>query len=313
MQYIQMQGVDKKISRLFMGTGDLRKLEEPQRLMLDAYIKAGGNAFDTAHQYRGREQVLGQWMAETNLREQLVIMTKGAHHDDGSPGPRVNPQAIRQDLTESLERLGTDYVDLYALHRDDPTVAVGPIIEELNEHLQAKRIRAFGASNWFYQRIREANEYAASRGLTGFTFSSTNLSLAKPLEERWPGAISADEATCQWHAETQMPLFSWSAQAGGFFSGHFTPDNRSDEEMVRVYYSDANWEIYRRAVKLAERKGVTPIQIALSYVLYQRFPTTAIIGPRNPEELLSSIEAMNLELAPEEVEWLDLRREELAI
>ncbi|MFC5468514.1 aldo/keto reductase [Cohnella suwonensis] len=309
MKYIRIQGVDKKISRLFMGTGDLRKLEEPQRQMLDAYIQAGGNAFDTAHQYRGKELVLGQWLAETKLRDRLVILTKGAHHDDGSPGPRVNPQAIRKDLTESLERLGTDYVDLYALHRDDPTVAVGPIMEELNEHLQAKKIRAIGASNWSHRRIQEANDYAAARNLTGFSFSSPNLSLAKPLEARWAGAISADEQACEWHAKTQMPLLAWSAQAGGFFSGNFTPDDRSDEEMVRVYYSDDNWERHRRAAKLAEEKGVTAIQIALSYVLYQRFPTCAIIGPRNPEEFHSSIRSMNLELTPAEVDWLDLRRE----
>ncbi|TFE30616.1 aldo/keto reductase [Cohnella luojiensis] len=311
MKYIQIQGVDKKISRLFMGTGDLRKLEEPQRMMLDAYIQAGGNAFDTAHQYRGKELVLGQWLAETKLREKLVILTKGAHHDDGSPGPRVNPQAIRKDLAESLERLGTDYVDLYALHRDDPTVAVGPIMEELNEHLQAGKIRAIGASNWSHKRIQEANEYSAAHNLTGFSFNSPNLSLAKPLEARWAGAISADRETCEWHVKTQLPLLAWSAQAGGFFSGNFSPDNRTDEEMVRVYYSDDNWERYRRAVKLAEEKGVTPIQIALSYVLYQPFPTCAIIGPRNPEEFHSSIQSMNLELTPQEVEWLDLQREEI--
>ncbi|WP_274649589.1 aldo/keto reductase [Paenibacillus humicola] len=309
MQYLQLQGVDKPISRLIMGTGDLRKMEEPQRLMLEAFINAGGNAFDTAHQYRGRERLLGEWIAEHKLREKVVIMTKGAHHDDGSPGPRVNPQAIRQDLTESLERLGTDYVDLYALHRDDPAVEVGPILEELNAHLEANRIRAFGASNWSLARIREANEYAAARGLAGFAFNSPNLSLAKPNEPRWPGCVSADEAMCAWHAESGLPLLSWSSQAGGFFSGQFAPGDRSDEEMARVYYSDGNWERYRRAVVLAERKRVSPIQIALAYVLNQPFPTCAIIGPRSPEELGSSIEAMNLSLSEAEAEWLDLKKE----
>ncbi len=312
MRYIYIQGVDKPISRLFMGTGDLRKLEEPERMMLDAYIRAGGNVFDTAHQYRGKELVLGQWLAEQKIREQVVILTKGAHHDDGSPGPRVNPQAIRKDLTESLERLGTEYVDLYALHRDDPDAEVGLIMEELNMHLEAKRIRAIGASNWSYKRIQEANEYAASHNLTGFSFSSPNLSLAKPNEPRWEGCVSADEETCAWHSVNQMPLLAWSAQAGGFFSGNFTPDHRTDEEMVRVYYSENNWERYRRAVKLAEEKQVTPIQIALSYVLNQSFPTCAIIGPRNPEELHSSIHTMNLLLTEQEVEWLDLKKEEIA-
>ena len=105
MQYMQIEGVNKPISRLFMGTGDLRNLGESERMMLDAYLLAGGNTFDTAHQYRGREQILGNWIEEKKLREHVVILTKGAHHDDGSPGPRVNPQAIRKDLLESLERL----------------------------------------------------------------------------------------------------------------------------------------------------------------------------------------------------------------
>ncbi|MFC5647885.1 aldo/keto reductase [Paenibacillus solisilvae] len=312
MKYMQIEGVDKPISRLIMGTGDLRNLGESERNMLDAFVQAGGNAFDTAHQYRGREQILGQWLEEKNLREKVVILTKGAHHDDGSPGPRVNPQAIRKDLTESLERLGTDYVDLYALHRDDPDVEVGPIMEELNEHLKAKRIRAIGASNWSHQRIQEANQYAADHKLTGFAFNSPNLSLAKPNEPRWAGCVSADEQTCSWHEANQLPLLSWSAQAGGFFSGNFTPDNQSDQEMVRVYYSSSNWERYRRTVILAEEKQVSPIQLALSYVLCQPFPTSAIIGPRNPEELASSIQSMNLPLTAQEVEWLDLKREAIA-
>ncbi|WP_219834182.1 aldo/keto reductase [Paenibacillus sp. R14(2021)] len=311
MQYMQIEGVNKPISRLFMGTGDLRNLGESERSMLDAFVQAGGNAFDTAHQYRGREQLLGQWLEEKKLRDKVVIMTKGAHHDDGSPGPRVNSQAIRKDLTESLERLGTDYVDLYALHRDDPTVEVGPIMEELNEHLQAKRIRAIGASNWSHQRIQEANQYASAHSLSGFAFSSPNLSLAKPNEPRWAGCVSADEDTCAWHEANQLPLLSWSAQAGGFFSGNFTPDNPSDPEMVRVYYSSSNWERFRRTAELAAVKGVTPIQLALSYVLCQPFPTSAIIGPRNPEELASSIKSMNLSLTAQEVEWLDLKREEI--
>ncbi|GGI45294.1 oxidoreductase [Paenibacillus marchantiophytorum] len=312
MKYLHIHGVGKEISRLIMGTGDLRKLEEPELTMLDAYIAAGGNTFDTAHQYRNKEIILGQWLAEKNLRDQVVILTKGAHHDDGSPGPRVNPQAIRKDLTESLERLGTDYVDLYALHRDDPSVAVGPIMEELNEHIRAKRIRAIGASNWAFHRVQEANEYAASHNLIGFAFNSPNLSLAKANEPRWEGCVSADEETCLWHASKQLPLLAWSSQAGGFFSGNFSPDNRSEEEMVRVYYSENNWERYRRAVILAEEKRVTPIQIALSYVLHQAFPTCAIIGPRNPEELQISMQSMNLLLTPNEIEWLDLKKEEFA-
>jgi len=308
MKFIEVNGI--KLSRLMIGTGDIRKWNSTE--MLDQFAAAGGTAIDTAHQYREAEKIVGQWLRETGNRDKMVIMTKGAHHDDGSPGARVTPEAIRKDLSESLERLGTDRIDLYALHRDDPSVPVGPVVEELNRQLEDGRVRAIGASNWTYLRIKEANEYAASHGLRGFMFNSVNLSLAKANEPRWEGCVSADEATGDWHKANQLPLLSWSAQAGGFFSGLFSSEDRSNAEMVRVYYSEDNWERYRRAVKLAEEKQVTPNQIALSFVLNRPFPTGAIIGPRSESELNDSLQAMSIELTRKQLEWLNLEREELA-
>ena len=110
-----------------------------------------------------------------------------------------------------------------------------------------------------------------------------------------------------WHEKTNLPLFSWSAQAGGFFSGRFTRENKEDQEMVDVFYNDDNWERYDRAVKMAEEKGLTPIQIALAYVLNQKFPTTAVIGPENTDELISSYNGSKLLLSQKEVDWLDLK------
>lgn len=175
MKFVEVNGI--KLSQLMIGTGDIKKWGSTE--MLDQFVAAGGTAIDTAHQYREAEKIVGQWLRETGNRDRVVILTKGAHHDDGSPGARVTPEAIRKDLSESLERLGTDRIDLYALHRDDPSVPVGPVIEELNRHLEAGTVRAIGASNWTYLRIKEANEYAASHGLKGFMFNSVNLSLAR--------------------------------------------------------------------------------------------------------------------------------------
>ena len=106
----------------------------------------------------------------------MVLFTKGAHHDQN--GPRVNPEAIRHDLMTSLERMRTDYIDLYALHRDDPATPVGVIVEALNEHLEAGRIRAFGGSNWTHQRFQEANDYAASMAL--LALASARLTSVSP-------------------------------------------------------------------------------------------------------------------------------------
>lgn len=302
MKFVDVNGL--KLSRLMIGTGDIKKWGSTE--MLDQFVNAGGTTIDTAHQYREAENILGKWMREKGNRDQLVILTKGAHHDDGSPGARVNPEAIRKDLMESLERLGTDRIELYALHRDDPAVEVGPVMEELNRHIAEGRVRAIGASNWTYQRIQEANDYAAAHGLKGFSFNSVNLSLAVPMEPRWPGSVSADEATCVWHTGNQMPLLAWSAQAGGFFSGMFSPEDLTNKEMVRVYYNDDNWERYRRTVKLAEQFDVSPTQIALSFVLNRPYPTGAIIGPRSVAELDESLQALELELTREQLEWLNL-------
>lgn len=321
MDYIEMKGtvdklpIVKKVSKLVLGTGDLRtnKSISEAHSLLDAYIEMGGNTIDTAHQYVGAEKAIGEWCQLRNNRDQINILSKGAHPDDPEPGSRVNANYITKDILESLDRLKTDYIDLYALHRDDPATSVESIIEVLNEHINAGRIHIIGASNWSHHRIEEANEYAYKKGLVGFSFNSPNLSLAKSRVPRWPGCVSANEATVKFHANTNMPLLSWSSQAGGFFTGRFSPDNREDAEMVNVYYSEENWERFNRAEQLAKEKNVNTNQIALAYVLNQAFPTAAIIGPRNAEELQSSIASANIVLTEEEVKWLDLQQETLKL
>jgi len=308
MHLLEVAGLEKKCSQLVLGT-DYYKPEIAEKVfeLMDTFVKIGGNTIDTAHIYAGgkSEIVIGMWMQERKNREDIVILTKGAHHNQH--GPRVNPQAIRDDLYTSLERLGTDYIDLYALHRDDSNIPVSVIMDALNEHIQAGRIRAIGASNWTWQRLQEANGYAKSNGLQGFTFSSINLSLAKANEPWWAGCVSADNETLDWHEKTQMPLFSWSSQARGFFSGRFTPDKPDDKDVVRVFFSGDNWERLRRAEQLAKERGVSTIQIALAYVLNQPFPAGALIGPQSVEEMMSSHVGTNIRLTQDELRWLDLR------
>ncbi|MBO9128137.1 aldo/keto reductase [Bacillus sp. 165] len=315
MNYITLKGVkgnksiEKKCSRLILGTAGFYQLDDKEQAfkIMDQYVQMGGNIFDSAHQYINSEAIVGEWVESRGIRENIYILTKGAHPDDGEPGPRVNPEAITKDLMESLARLRTDYVDFYALHRDDPNVDIGPIMEVLNEHLDAGRIHAIGASNWSHTRIQEANNYAATHGLVGFTFNSPNLSLAQCNRPRWPGCVSVDEEMANWHKGTQLPLLSWSSQAGGFFSGRFSPEKRENQEMVEVYYSEANWERFTRAQNLAKEKGASTIEIALAYVLNQPYPTAAIIGPEKVEELLSSIKGANIPLTTVEIDELNLR------
>jgi aryl-alcohol dehydrogenase-like predicted oxidoreductase len=311
MQYAEIPGLDRPVSRVVLGSMALSpRNQDLACAMLDTFLARGGTMVDTAHVYRagGSERAIGEWLRRRGNREAVLILTKGAHH---SPrGKRVTPAEIAFDLGQSLERLDTSYVDLYLLHRDDPAVPVGPIVEALNHHDGLERIRAFGGSNWTHQRLQEANDYARRHGLRPFVASSPNLSLAVPNEPMWADCVSiaGDAAALAWYREHRFPILSWSAQGGGFFSGRFSPENTDDPSMVRVYYSPANWERLRRAERLARELGCAAIQIALAWVLNQPgLLTFALIGPRTLEELDSSLAAADLRLTPEQVAWLNLQ------
>jgi aryl-alcohol dehydrogenase-like predicted oxidoreductase len=314
MRYLDVPGVGPS-SVLALGTMAYTpdNMEQASEL-LDAFVAVGGNVIDTAHNYGGEwigcsERAIGSWLREGGARDKVVILTKGAHPDEH--GPRVHPRAIADDLRDSLERLQVERVDLYLLHRDDPSVPVGPIMEALGEHVAAGRIRAIGASNWTHTRIEEANVYARGRGLPEFVCSSTNLSLARAKEPRWPGCISLDAEGREWHRRTQFALFSWSAQAAGFFTGRYVRGQIAVPDIVRVYDAEDNWERLRRARQLAGAKGVTPAQVALAYVLHQPFPTSAIMGPLTLAEFHESVAAEGVPLSPAEVGWLNLETEGL--
>ncbi|SMF87758.1 Predicted oxidoreductase [Paenibacillus uliginis N3/975] len=312
MKTISIKGLNKPVSVLMKGSDYFyHDNYEKAAANLDAYFSIGGNSIDTAHIYCGgqSEEVIGRYMQERGNRDQWVILTKGAHHDQN--GPRVNKQDIRSDITMSLEKLQTDFIDLYALHRDDPAVPVGEVVEALNEYMASGTVGAIGVSNWTWQRIQAANEYASANGLAGFSFSSPNLSLAKANEPFWTGCVSADAETCAWHEAEQLPLLSWSSQARGFFTGRFSPEIRDNADLVRVFYNDDNWERLERAKQLAASKNVTAIQIALAYVLNQPFPACALIGAQSTEELTSCQEGALLKLSREEMNWLDLTSDQL--
>lgn len=312
MNTISIKGLNKPVSVLMKGSDYFfHDNYEKAAANLDAYFASGGNSIDSAHIYCGgqSEEVIGRYMKERGNRDEWVILTKGAHHDQN--GPRVTAKHIREDITTSFERLQTDFIDLYALHRDDPNIPVGEIVEALNEYVKAGTVGAIGVSNWTWQRIQAANEYADANGLAGFSFSSPNLSLAKPNEPFWSGCVSADEETCTWHEAQQLPLLSWSSQARGFFTGRFSPEIRDNADLVRVFYNDDNWERLERAKQLGASKGATAIQIALAYVINQPFPTCALIGAQSEEELRSCEEGALIHLTPDEMNWLDLKTDKL--
>lgn len=311
MQHRFFAPLGRDLSRLVLGTMvfDVADLETTYPLM-DAWTELGGNIVDCAHIYGegASERALGRWLRDRGRRDDLVILTKGACQNPDRK--RVTPEDIACDLRDSLARLQTDAIDLYVLHRDDPALPVGPIVEALNEHKRAGRIRSFGASNWTPARLGEARAYAEERRLEPFSCSSSHLSLARQQEPMWPDCVTAGDAISRdWYARAQLPLFAWSSQASGFFTGRFRPDQPAPPDIERVYGRSDNWERLRRAEHLGQRLGASANQVALAWVLHQPFPCFAIIGPRTVDELLSSVAALDIALTPEEIRWLDLKVE----
>ena len=293
--YRRFEPLGRRVSRLVLGTMEVADD------VLDEWVRLGGNILDSARVYDdgASEEAVGAWFADRPaVRDELVVLTKGAHPEGDVR--RVTPAAIAADLDASIAALGRP-VDVYLLHRDDPALPVGPMIECLNEHRAAGRLRAFGTSNWTCERIDEANAFAAAHGLRGFTCNSPQLSLARQNEEHWPGTMAATDDVRAWHERTQMPLFAWSAQARGFFAGH------DSESAVRVYDNPDNRERRRRASEIAERIGCTANQVALAWVLAQPYPVFAVIGPRTIEQLHDAVGALDVSLTGDELRWLDLR------
>lgn len=317
MRFGQIEGIDKQVSRLVQGTVMLGSYtQEETNKLLDAVFAAGINTFDTAHVYGmgDCERKFGEWQKSRGVREEIVILGKGAHPYDGIN--RVTPELITADIAESLERMQTDYIDLYILHRDDVSVPVGPIIDVLNHHLKKDVIHAIGGSNWTTARLAEANEYATANDLIPMQVSSPNFSLAEQAKEPWDGCITISGPEYakdrNWYAEQKMPLFTWSSLAGGFFSGRFRPDNLDsfdnyfDKLCVEVYCYGDNWGRLARAEEMGVQKGVSVAQIAIAYVL-NKWPldTYALIAAWKPEEAADSVKAVDIELTAAELAWLE--------
>lgn len=318
MEYGNVGGLDASPSRIVQGTMMLSMefLDEGLRLC-DAAFEAGCNTFDTAHVYGGGdcERVLGEWINRRGIRDQVIVIDKGAHPN--ADRDRLHAFDIASDLYDCLARLQTDYVDLFLLHRDDPAMPVGPMVEALNEQQQAGRIRAFGASNWTHERLEEANAYAASRGLAPFVASSPHYSLAVQLEPAWGGCVSLtgpDAADARaWYAANGMPVFVWSSLSRGFLSGRHTRaslaalSEEEDELLIRCYRCEENIVRMERAAELAARKGVNLPQIALAYVLAQPLNLFALVGGQTPDEVRANVAALDVVLTAEEAAWIDLR------
>ena len=305
----RIPGINKDLSRVVFGC-DNQSDSNHAFAMFDHFFSQGGNVFDTAYIYNeGKSDLyLGSWIDARGLREEVVVLGKGAHTPD------CTPDKIRPQLDETLSRMSASYLDIYCLHRDNEDLPVEGFIDTLNELKDEGLVSVFGASNWSLKRFKEANDYALSTGKEPFTVLSNNFSLAHMNNPVWPGCFSCSEDDyLKYLTDNQISIFPWSSQARGFFLdtqeftalAHVADPNR--EEQDRVWGSADNLERRKRCFDLAEEKDVDPIQMALAFVLNQDFPSFQLIGPRNFFETESSLQATQIEVSSKEISWLNLK------
>ncbi len=304
MKQLQLPGLSQSLSRIGLGCMRMSPEREAESCaILDTYLDGGGNLLDTAEVYGGgqSESAIGNYFRHCGRRADACIVTKGCVEPH-----LVRPDNIRAAIQRSLDRLQIDKIDIYLLHRDDPSVPVSELVGVLNEAADAGHIHAFGGSNWSTVRIAEANRYAAAAAMRGFCASSPHLGLATPREAWWRGCTHATPDDLRWYKEQQVAVFGWSTQCRGFFAKEPVADTAYLAELIRVYYSPENLEKRQRLLALAERHGSTPGQLAVAYVLSLDAPTVALVGPLSVSELSSLMLADQVTLTCGERAWLDL-------
>ena len=318
MKYDKIIGLEKSISKLIMGNDNQTNYDEAS-LLWDHWIEVGGNAFDNAHVYGGgsMETLLGKWHKSRNNLKDIIMIAKGAHT------PNCNPKSISTQLTESLDRLQCESADIYIMHRDNLEIPVDEFIDVLNEEKQKGRIKIFGGSNWTLKRFKEANEWASTKNKAGFSILNNNLALCKMIRPLWDGCVSSNEDKILDYLEnTKTAHLSWSSQGRGYFLPNNITQKIEDEITKAETYrqpgepssgplscfdSKDNQERKKRAIFLAKKMKTSSQNIAGAWPINLNFPSFALIGPRNIEEIDSSLINLEIQLNNDEINWLNLK------
>lgn len=303
MRYARLDGIEKPLSRLILGCDNKRTLAEGC-VVWDAWMDAGGNAFDTAHIYANgvHEKAFGQWVKSRGVQNDIVTVVKGAH------SPYCLPAVIETQLDESLSRLGLDKAKIYILHRDNLQVPVGEFVSAINRLIDQGKIDLYGGSNWGLDRFEQAREFAQQNNLVPPTIVNNNCSLATMVKPVWDGCLSANNVhDLAWFEKNQIAHFSWSAQARGYFlPAHLRQRLPAAIGPEKCFGSADNEERRRRAEVIAQECGVSTSAVALAWVLSLPFPSFALVGPRSVGEIASLMPALSVSLTPADMAWLNL-------
>ncbi len=300
-----------KVSRLCLGTMNFGNeqwgCDEPTSAkIIDAFLEAGHNFLDTANVYAGgrSEEIVGRAIAAR--RDEVVLATKGFNPDGPGPNNWGNSRAnLTRSLEHSLERLGTDYVDLYQCHAWDSTTPIEETMDVLDGFVRSGKVRYIGCSNWLASQIVEAQHVG-----------KTPLVSLQPQYSLVVRDIEIDILpTCIRHG---LGSIVWSPLAGGLLSGKHKRDaaaadsrygkvNEGDiwEMLKRSLFTEKNFSIVDKVGEVAERLGTSHTAVAIAWTIAQPGVTSSIIGPRTVEQLEDNLAATAVTLDANTLKELD--------
>lgn len=297
---------NEKLSAIVVGTSPLGTVVPspfgPSKRdcdFLDRALETGLTAFDLAASYQagGTERLFGHWLRTRKGRERLFLIGKGGHPLPILAPHRLGRAALSSDLEASLRRLGTDYFDLYLLHRDDGVTPLEEIVQTLTAFREAGKILAFGVSNWTTARLAELVECCRVMGVEGPQATSPQFSLFDWERSPYSGSVSiaSDPAALDLCRKERMLLFPWAPLASGFVNS---------DGLRGVYASPQNRARLARLRELAAKKETTPTSLALAYVRSRGVECYPVVYTTRPERLSENLSGAHVLLTEEECRWL---------
>lgn len=307
-QTVTLPGIPQEIFPLNLGANTFGWTADQEQsfAVLDAFVAAGGNFVDTADVYSAwaegnsggeSETVLGQWMAERGNREEIVVATKVGRHPDF---PSQEHDVVLAALEASLERLQTDYVDLYYAHFDDEKTPIGDQARTYDELVKSGKVRAIGISNYSPERMREWLDTADAEGLTKPVAIQPHYNLLHRKDYEQDYAKLAEH-----HGAA---VFSYFSLASGLLTGKYSSKEdlkgAAREGMAEGYATEAAFEVVQVLRELAEQHAVEPTTVALAWLLAKGV-SAPIASARTVEQLPALMAAPQLRLIQAEVARLD--------
>jgi aryl-alcohol dehydrogenase-like predicted oxidoreductase len=275
--------------------------EAESRELIKQALDAGINFFDTANVYSAgsSEEITGRALAEMADRDEIVLATKvhGAMRE-GPNGGGLSRKAIMAEIDASLRRLGTDYVDLYQIHRWDYETPIEETLEALNDVVRAGKARYIGASSMFAWQFAKALAISERRGWARFVSMQDHYNLLYREEEREMLPLCAAE---------DLAVIPWSPLARGRLTRPWDAETARTEkdDFGATLYRDEDEQIVTRTLEVAERLGHSPAQVAMAWLLANPAVTAPIVGVTKSQHLEDAVAAVDLDLSEEDIAALE--------